>query len=108
MASPNVGCFLRLGKGFFAERATSISLHFSRHFAARFRGFLREGIFLYRDEKKTDSKTRQELVIIVHEGLIVREYGHLAGPPNSFKKNSSPSAFPKKMIRFLLSEQQMK
>ena len=59
-------------------------------------------------KKITDSKTRQELVIIVHEGLIVCEYGHLAGPPNSFKKNSSPSAFPKKMIRFLLSEQQMK
>ena len=70
VASPNVGCFLRLSKGFFAERATSISLHFSRHFAARFHGFLREGIFLYRDEKKNknDSKTSQQLVRTVMKG----------------------------------------
>ena len=26
----NVGCFLRLGKGFLAKRTTSVSLHFSR------------------------------------------------------------------------------
>ena len=96
MASPNGGCFLRLGKGFFAYRATSISLHF----AARFRGFLREGIFLYRDEKKTDRKTRQELVIIVHEGLIVCEYGHLAGPPNSIKKTQVCLHFRRKLYAF--------
>ena len=65
----NVGSFLRVGEGFFAERTTSIS----RRFAACFRCFLREGIFLYRDVRKTVRKTSQEIVIIVHGGLTVYE-----------------------------------
>ena len=82
----NVGCFLRLGKGFLAKRTNSISLHFSRHFAPRFLGFLREGIFLYRDVKKTVRKTSQELVINVYEGLTIPDWKPVVSPR---KKSSS-------------------
>ena len=44
----------------------------SRRFAACFRCFLREGIFLYRDVRKTVRKTSQEIVKIVHGGLTVQ------------------------------------